>query len=41
MRNRTGYAVLAALVAVVALLVAGVHALTDRPGAPADRKSVV
>ena len=34
MTNRTGYAVLAALVAVVALLVAGVHAVTDRPAEP-------
>ncbi|GAA2217643.1 SGNH/GDSL hydrolase family protein [Streptomyces aculeolatus] len=34
MTNRTGYAVLAALVAVVALLVAGVHAVTGRAAAP-------
>lgn len=35
MTTRTGYAVVAALVAFVALLTAGVYALTDRPDAPA------
>ncbi|WP_407565134.1 SGNH/GDSL hydrolase family protein [Streptomyces sp. 184] len=35
MTTRTGYAVLAALVAVVVLLTAGVHAVTDRPDVPA------
>ncbi|WBB59121.1 SGNH/GDSL hydrolase family protein [Streptomyces sp. WMMC500] len=34
MTTRTGYAVLAALVAVVALLTFGVHTVTDRPDAP-------